>query len=101
MTSWIGSRPISRPTSISSAFSAYRDEGGGEQGNSSDQDSVGTTVKSECGANIGRLCRTAAIPHEGALDVNPGIRPGASQRETERARHGRFRITGVRRKVMG
>src|SRR5262245_60423363 len=101
MKLWIGSRPISRPTSISIAFSAYRDDSGAERGNNSDQDCVGTTVKPQRSPNIGRLCRTAAISHDGALDMNPAIRAGAPQREAERTRHGRFRIAGVGRKVMG
>src|SRR5215472_18541470 len=101
MKPWIDSRPISRPTSPSIAFSGYRDESCGERGNNRDEDCVGTTVKSERSPNIGRLCRTAAIPHEGALDMNPAIGAGAPQRETERACHGRFRIAGVRRKVVG
>src|SRR5262249_20056400 len=83
MQPWIGSRRILWPTSISIVCSAYRDEGGGEHGNESDQDCVGATVKSERSPNIGGCCRIATGSHGGVVDTDCGIQTRACHRDRD------------------
>src|SRR6516164_5381109 len=100
MKPWIGSRHILQRTSTSIACSVCRDERGGQHGDKSDQDRVGTTVKSERCSNVVGFCRIPSVSHESIVDMDAGITTRTCERQTERSCHCRFRVARVRRAVV-
>jgi len=100
MEPWIGSQAIFQRTSIWIVCSAYRDDCGGQHGDKSDQDRVGTTVKFERCSNVVGFCRISSVSHESVVDMDAGINTRTCEGETERSCHCRFRVARVRRAVV-
>src|SRR5258707_12676139 len=91
----IASQRISRPMSMSTAFSAWRNEKRGQDSDEPDQHGVGTSEQDQRRPYIGGRRGTAAASHDGVTDPDPGRRAGPGPPRAQRTPHSGSRIPAV------